>query len=136
MNFYIWDSNNNTQLNGNWPGKQITATKVVNGKTWYYQTFNINQEGYYVNVVFNTNSGSPQTIDLNMISEDKFFVIKTDKFGAKYMVETDDETLSVNDLMADSQSSDIIYNLSGQRVTIPLPNHIYIRNGKKYLFRK
>lgn len=32
---------NNTQLNGAWPGKVVTATVKANGDTWYYQSFDI-----------------------------------------------------------------------------------------------
>lgn len=35
--FYIWDSNNDTQLNGNWPGRQITSTVEQHGRMWYQQ---------------------------------------------------------------------------------------------------
>ena len=95
MNFYIWDSNNNTQLNGNWPGKQITDTKTINGYDWYYQTFDFNSEDYYVNVVFNTNTGSPQTLDATRIYNDQFFVIRNVQRDGKYVLEYDTQTRSL-----------------------------------------
>ena len=91
MNYYIWDSNNNTQLNGNWPGKQITETVEADGHTWYCQSFNINKEDYYVNVVFSTGTGSPQTVDVTHINKDKFYVIKNSQFFGKYYVEQIDQ---------------------------------------------
>ena len=89
MNYYIWDSEDNSQLNGAWPGKQITDTKMVNGQTWYCQTFNIKNDDYFVNVVFSTNMGSPQTVDVTRISSDRFYVIKSTMEGGKYIVEED-----------------------------------------------
>lgn len=59
----IWDSNNNTQLNGDWPGKEITSTTTIDGETWYYQGFDINKSGYYLNIIFNQGKDKPQTED-------------------------------------------------------------------------
>ena len=107
VNFYIWDSNNNTQLNGNWPGKEITDTKEINGYTWHYQFFDINSSNYYINLVFSTNSGYPQTVDVLDVREDKFFIITSQKLGDKYLVEEDEETAAVNNILNDN-------NLSGK----------------------
>ena len=96
MNYYIWDSNNNTQLNGGWPGKQITDQTEINGYKWYYQTFDINSENYYVNIVFSTGTGSPQTVDVTEITEDKFYVIKSTQSGGKYIVEEDSATTALH----------------------------------------
>ena len=143
MNFYIWDSDDNTQLNGGWPGKQITATKEVNGHTWYYQTFNINSADYYVNVVFSTGSGSPQTVDVTEISEDRYFVIKTTQAGSKYIVEEDKETgieaieygaWSMENSQSSILNSQSVHDLSGRRVSSPKKG-LYITNGKKYMVR-
>ena len=95
MNYYIWDSENNTQLNGGWPGKQITDTRTVNGQTWYCQTFNIKNADYFVNVVFSTNTGSPQTVDVTNVTADKFYVIKSTQTGGKYIVEEDTQTAAI-----------------------------------------
>lgn len=133
MNFYIWDSDDNTQLNGGWPGKQITATKKVGDYTWYYQTFNINSADYYVNVVFSTGTGSPQTVDVTEISEDKYFVIKSTQAGSKYIVE-EDKVTNV-EAIDDTRASDgAIYDLLGRRLNAPKKG-IYIQNHKKYLVR-
>lgn len=70
--FYAWDSANN-QLLGSWPGKQMTQTKQVDGKTWYYQTFNIKAADYYFNIIFNQGDGKPQTSDIQRLTEDKYF---------------------------------------------------------------
>ena len=137
MNYYIWDSNNNSQLNGNWPGKQITQTREVNGRTWYYQTFDINKADYYVNVVFSTGTGSPQTVDINEISADRFFVIKNAKNGDKYIVEEDKETLPVEAVVADGRSSAPVYDLVGRlvRQSSPLRPGIYVSRGRKFVIK-
>lgn len=74
--YYIWDNNNNTQLNGDWPGRPISATVQKGGKTWYYQTVSIDQSGYYFNMVINQGYNMPQTSDIARISSDKYFVAK------------------------------------------------------------
>ena len=133
MNFYIWDSDDNTQLNGGWPGKQITATKKVGDYTWYYQTFNIKSADYYVNVVFSTGTGSPQTVDVTEISEDKYFVIKTTQAGSKYIVEEDKAT-GIEDLRSSSEFnvlSSELFDLSGRKVTSPHRKGVYIKQGRK-----
>ena len=133
MNYYIWDSNNNSQLNGGWPGKQITDKKTVNGYEWYYQTFNIDEAGYYVNVVFSTNSGSPQTVDVTEIKDDKFYVIKRDMMGSKYLVEEDTETSAISMVEDDGFNMDnaSYYSLDGRMVSRPVKGIYIIRSGNK-----
>lgn len=71
--FYIWDSNNNSQLNGDWPGKPISSTVSKFGKTWYTQSVDIPSSKYYFNMVINQGYGQPQTADINRITSDKYF---------------------------------------------------------------
>ncbi len=71
--FYIWDSNNNSQLNGNWPGKQMSGTVEIGGRQWYTQTVDINDPKYYINFIINQGSGKPQTADITRITSDKFY---------------------------------------------------------------
>ena len=132
LNFYIWDSNNNTQLNGNWPGKQITDTKVINGYTWYYQTININAADYFVNFVFSTNNGSPQTIDVTEVSEDKFFVIKSAQIDGKYYVEEDLTSGIATTSSDDATSPRQFFTLDGRPVFAPTRPGVYIlRQGNQ-----
>ncbi|MDO5446488.1 MAG: glycosyl hydrolase 53 family protein, partial [Prevotellaceae bacterium] len=107
MNFYAWDMNNK-ELNGSWPGRAITDTVVKGGFTWYRQNFNITSKDYYFNLVFSTGTGTPQTVDVNHVTEDSYFVITTSRNGDKYQVaETDcvilgdandDGTVDVSDI--------------------------------------
>lgn len=70
--FYAWDGSGK-QLIGSWPGKQMTQTKQVDGKTWYYQTFSITSADYYVNIIFNQGNNKPQTSDIQRLTADKYF---------------------------------------------------------------
>ena len=70
--FYAWD-NANSQLLGSWPGKQMTQTKQVDGKTWYYQTFTIKSADYYFNIIFNQGNNKPQTSDIQRLTSTKYY---------------------------------------------------------------
>ena len=121
MNFYIWTSNN-TELNGSWPGRQITETVEIDGNTWYKQTVNITSQQRFVNLVFSTGSGSPQTVDITGISDDAFFIIKKTTNGeGKY--EVNDVTGNYTDIneiqneeLRMKNGTNAIYDLSGRRI--------------------
>lgn len=66
-NLYAWD-NNKKEFCGAWPGKALSDTKVVNGETFYYYTFDDTE---YVNIIINSSKG--QTSDILDITEDTFF---------------------------------------------------------------
>lgn len=137
MNFYTWDSNNNTQQNGNWPGSRITATKEIDGKTWYYATYDIPTSKYYVNFVFSTGTGSPQSVDVTGISEDRFFVITNQQSGGKYVVEDVSDATGITIPLVDIENNSAVYDLQGRRLNnASATGHqgIYINNGKK-IFR-
>lgn len=137
MNFYTWDSNNNTQQNGNWPGSRITATKEIDGKTWYYATYDIPTSKYYVNFVFSTGTGSPQSVDVTGISEDRFFVITNQQSGGKYVVEDVSDATGITIPLVGIENNSAVYDLQGRRLNnASATGHqgIYINNGKK-IFR-
>lgn len=129
MNFYTWDSNNNTQQNGNWPGERITATKEVGGYTWNYATYDIPTSKYYVNFVFSTGTGSPQSVDVTGITDDRFFVITTNQSGGKYIVE-ERTPEGINHILAPLPSSAPAYDLQG-RPTSDAHRGIRIQQGRK-----
>ena len=144
MNYYLW-TNDGTQLNGNWPGKQITETAEVDGQTWFKQTVDINTPKTVVNVVFSTGTGSPQTVDVTGITEDAYFVIKnTTNEDGKYDVTDVSTTVGISEIKNEElRIKNEIYDLSGRRVasslhhssTSSLPKGVYIRGGKKYLVK-
>lgn len=85
VHFYVWDSKNNTELNGSWPGKQISDKVEVGGVSWYTQSFDIPTADYYFNIIFNQGSGKPQTTDIGHITSDHYFeaTINGDKVDYK-----------------------------------------------------
>ena len=146
MNYYLW-TNDNTELNGNWPGKQITETEEVNGQTWYKQTVDITSPKMFVNVVFSTGSGSPQTVDVTGITQDAYFVIKnstiTDGDKEKYEVTDVSTTVGVQEIKSEELriKNEAIYDLSGRQVQNSngskgqLRKGLYIQGGRKFLVK-
>ncbi len=51
----------------------MTQTKQIDGKTWYYQTFNIKSANYYINIIFNQGNNKPQTSNIHRLTTDKFY---------------------------------------------------------------
>ena len=71
VNYYIWSAaNNNEQLMGDWPGTQVTDTKVVDGVKYYYKTFDYTMEDYYIQAVFNNGVDPTSTDPKNVQSDD------------------------------------------------------------------
>ncbi len=136
VNFYIWDSNGNTEINKSWPGKKITDMILQNGYTWYFQTLDINEEDYYFNLVVSTGTGSPQTVDVENISEDTYLVVTNQTFNGKYVVDdvTSQMATNIKDVRNQYQISqeDAIYDLTGRRIAFPQSGHLYIQNGQKF----
>ena len=127
--FYIWDSNNNSQLNGNWPGKQ-PDTEVIDGETWYSQTVTITAPDYYFNIIFNQGSGKPQTRDLNYISSDRYYTATIANDAVQVTNVTD--AVAISDVKAGSTTSDTrLFNLMGIEVKHPVKGGVYLQNGKK-----
>lgn len=137
MNFYIWAGEDNTQLNGGWPGKQITETVQHDGFTWFTQTHQITSASLLpVNLVFSTGSGSPQTVDVTGITSDSWFVIRNSQSGGKHLVE--DVTSSYSSAIDAVESlrdtdADVTFDLQGRRVQSMEPGRIYVRDGKRIL---
>ena len=84
VNFYTWDSSNN-QHNGNWPGEQITDTKIVKGEKFYYHTYMITSRNYFMNFVFNQGPSNVQTEDVTAVKKTSFFEVttQTNKYEVK-----------------------------------------------------
>ena len=84
--YYCWDSNNAQQC-GNWPGTEVTDTRMVGGEKFYYKTFTITGSQYCVNFVFNqggSTASSHQTVDVTGVRETAFFEVTTQ--SNKYQV--------------------------------------------------
>lgn len=140
VNFWTWGGDgSHAPTNSNWPGDRVTATKTVNDKTWYYKSFTLNSDDDLVNFVFSTNSGSPQTVDINNVTTDKYFEISTTQTDGKYTVNDVTETVTgINeiDITTPDYKDNKIYTLDGRVVRDhydlnTLPHGIYIYKGKK-----
>lgn len=55
-------------LNGNWPGRQMTDKANINGTSYWYQTFDVDK----VSIIFNNGNGG-QTGNIEGITEDAYF---------------------------------------------------------------
>lgn len=146
VNFWSWGGDDShSPGNKNWPGDKITTTTEVGGKLWFTKQYTINADDDFVNFVFSTGSGSPQTIDINNVTTDKFFEISTEKSESKHKVNDLTETYAtgiqtVNNRSSLANASANIYSLDGRLVSSDgnlnnLPKGIYITNGKKIVKR-
>ena len=139
MNFWTWGGDDSHgPKNGSWPGDRISDTKSVNGKTWFFKSFTLNSDEDFVNFVFSTGSGSPQTVDVENVREDKFFEILSAKDGSKHRVAdvTVETGISQPERDATTPSRAAIYTLDGRQVRLGtsldgLPKGIYVVNGRK-----
>ena len=147
MNYWTWSDFGHEPTNRSWPGDRITATKQVDGETWYYKEFTLTSEDDYVNFVFSNGSGSPQSVNVENVKETKFFVIRNEKDGSgHYYVDDVTPTTGIDYLRSTStpqRSTLRVYSIDGRLVrTMPagtaesdalntLPRGIYVVNGKK-----
>lgn len=135
LNFHVWNNKGNNNMNGNWPGKIITDTKEVKGYTWNYQTFDITSKDYCVNVVFSSDNGSPQSVDVTEITGDRYFVITTEQRGGKFVVRDDTDVITHLSPLRPTVRPNVWFNVQGQRVEQPQAGQIYINaQGQKRMF--
>ena len=69
--FYAWTEVNGktVKLNGDWPGKTLTNSKEINGRTFYYFTcFEYDSFNFIL-----SNNGSNKTADITGITEDSYY---------------------------------------------------------------
>ena len=148
VNFWTWGGDGtHTPANSSWPGDKVTATVQKDGRNWYVKTYRMNSANDCVNFVFSTNSGSPQTVDVNNISEDTFFVISAETEGGKNKVNT--LSAGIDNAVAEQPTATgtTIYTADGrlvrtlapgermEQVLPTLPHGLYITGGKKYVVR-
>ena len=139
VNFWSWGGDDShAPKNGNWPGDKVTSTNEVGGKKWYTQTYTINDEYDAVSFVFSTGTGSPQTVDVNNVSTDKYFEISSSMDGNKYLVNdvTEKYMTGIGSLFAEKENDGKVYSLDGRLVHTNgslegLPKGIYIIHGRK-----
>jgi len=132
---YVWAGPENTQINGNWPGKKATETAEIGGLTWYVQTFDITSADYAVNFVFANSAGNVQTVDVTGMTHDAYYVINSTKSGNKYTVsDVTSQYAGISEVTIDDPiDADAVYDLQGHRVTEIMAGQLYIRNGRKFI---
>ena len=143
--FYIWDSNNNTQLNGNWPGKRVDNVEAckttIDGETWYFQSVDIPSADYYFNFIVNQGNNKPQTSDIVHLTTDKYFLAAISGSKVSYQDVTSEHTTAIDAIPSDQiPGVSDIYTIDGRMIRrgaeagkafSDLPKGIYIINGKK-----
>lgn len=150
VHFWTWGGDgSHSPTNAAWPGDAVTATKTVNGKTWFYKTFQMNSSADYVNLVLAKNS-STQTIDISNITTDKFLEISTSKNGeGKYLFnDVTGVVTAVEGITSDADNQAAtranVYGIDGRMVRQGvlmkdalknLEKGVYIVAGKKYIVR-
>ena len=143
--FYVWDSNNNTQLNGNWPGKRVDNVEAckttIDGETWYFQTVEIPSADYYFNFIINQGNNKPQTSDIAHLTTDKYFLAAISGSKVSYQDVTSEHSTAIDAIPSDQiPGVSDIYTIDGRMIRrgaeaskafSDLPKGIYIINGKK-----
>ena len=66
---WAWDGDGNNLVSGEWPGEQLSATKVVGGRTFYYKTFTASS----VNCIFSYTGNADKSADLGPFTSDQYF---------------------------------------------------------------
>ena len=137
VNFWTWGGDDShSPVNNKWPGDKVSTTTTIGGKKWYSKQYTINNDEDYVNFVFSTGSGSPQTIDINNVTTDKFFEISSEMEGTKHKV--NDVTsiyTGIDNVLSERTTDHRYYDLSGRHITQPKSKGIYIVNGKKVVIK-
>ena len=139
ITFYVWD-NQNRQLNGDWPGKRVIATKTINDYRWYCQTFQLTSPQQYLNLVVSNTSGNRQTVDVTGLRSDSYLCITATRDDGKYVVEdfTADTETSISshplELNPARMPNHHICDLQGREISHPRRG-IYIENGKRVLYK-
>ena len=137
VNYHSWGG---THTGTAWPGDKVTTTANVNGKTWFYKDYVLNNTDDYVNFVFSigtaSNASANQTSDVERVKKTSYFVISSTKENGKYTVNNVTESVTAIDgIEADAQldkADKYYYTLSGQRLTDkPVHRGVYIHAGKK-----
>ena len=143
VNFWTWGGDgSHAPKNGNWPGDKVTSTTEMGGKTWYTQTYTMNEEFDAVSFVFSTGSGSPQTVDVTNVTTDKYFEISASKDGEKYLVNdvTENYVSGISPIFTAVANDGKVYTLDGRLVRTDgrldnLSKGIYIIGKRKIVIR-
>ena len=137
VNFWTWGGDgSHSPKKGSWPGDEVKSTTQIGGKTWYTQTYTINDEDDAVSFVFSTGSGSPQTVDVADVTQNAFFEVLSEKDGDKHKVKdvTADYATAIRSIEAIPEGSVKVYSLDGQLIREALDGSEAIKSLKKGVY--
>ena len=147
VNFHIWSSMTDFTEATEWPGVNITQTKTIDSKNWYYKEFTITQKDGLINFVFcepNTagTAAKTQSVDFTGVNSTIFVKVGPNKNSKGQYVVTN-VTKDINtgiDLPitenAGSYTDHAWYTLSGMKLgKKPAESGVYIHQGKKVIIR-
>ena len=139
VNFWTWGGDgSHSPKKGSWPGDEVKTTTQIGGKTWYTQTYTINDEDDAVSFVFSTGSGSgsPQTVDVADVTQNAFFEVLSEKDGDKHKVKdvTADYATAIRSIEAIPEGSVKVYSLDGRLIREALDGSEAIKSLKKGVY--
>lgn len=140
VNYHSWGG---THTGTAWPGDKVTATVSVNGKTWFYKDYTLNNADDYVNFVFSigtaANAGANQSLDVERVKRTSYFIVSSAKENGKFTVRDVTEATGIEGVETDSKlrtADRYYYTLSGQRLSgKPVQRGVYIHAGRKIIIR-
>lgn len=147
VNFHIWSSMTGFKEGTKWPGVNITQTKTIDNKNWYYKEFTITQKDGLINFVFCEpdaagTGAKTQSQDFTGVNSTIFVKVGPNKNSKGQYIVTDvtkdidtgiDLPITEN---AGSYTDHAWYTLSGMKMN-QKPNQagIYIHHGKKVVIK-
>ncbi len=137
VNFWTWGGDgSHSPKKGSWPGDEVKSTTQIGGKTWYTQTYTINDEDDAVSFVFSTGSGSPQTVDVADVTQNAFFEVLSEKDGDKHKVKdvTADYATAIRSIEAPEEGNVKVYSLDGRLIREALDGSKAIKSLKKGVY--
>ena len=137
VNFWTWGGDgSHSPKKGSWPGDEVKTTTQIGGKTWYTQTYTINDEDDAVSFVFSTGPGSPQTVDVADVTQNAFFEVLSEKDGDKHKVKdvTADYATAIRSIEAIPEGSVKVYSLDGRLIREALNGSEAIKSLKKGVY--
>ena len=130
-NFYAYGGDGTHTFTG-WPGDAATGKQTIGDTAWYYREYTLNSKNDYLQFVFSTATGSPQTVDSEKVTETTFFTVLKETSGSKYKLS---QTTGIQSTKANPADNDArIFTIDGRyagRDLQQLKHGIYIVNGKK-----
>jgi alpha-amylase len=123
-----------TRPGTSWPGTNVTDKQTIGDKTWFHEQYTMYSNNDYVQLVFSTGTGSPQTVDSEQIKQTTFLEVLNEKSGTKYKIQN--VTTGIEPVLNVRQqpSRQGFYTLDGRFAGTDynsLQRGIYVTNGKK-----